>query len=337
MSDEQPELPEEKPELDDVDRAVADVREKRLGKPLARPASRGRIVAVGLLIALFIYLLLPASPPPAPVAPATPVHVNVPAAPPAPPPVPQRQYEESIGPPVPPIVAKPAKRRYEGKAVIALVIDDCGISNSQTGPALDLPVEATLAFLPYGRATPKMSAAAQERGHDVMLHLPMQPLGHDDPGPDAILTTLTAEEITRRATAALEAVPGAIGVNNHMGSAATADPIVMRAVMQALADKNVFFLDSYTNSRSVGYKTALAAGLSAARRDVFLDDTITPEAINAQLERLEIVAHKQGSAIAIGHPHPATLEALRNWLPTIGEKGLSLVRIKDLTVKGDKQ
>ena len=315
------------------------LRDKRV--PVPETASRGRFVGVGLLVAGLIYALAVIFAPPKEAPMPAPVQVALPEAPQIPlppPPAPVehiRQYEEAIGPPlyVPPVPKPVIRHTTNGKVQIALVLDDCGISNTQTGPTIDLPKEITLSFLPYGRATPGMSKRAIEAGHDVMLHMPMQPVGHDDPGPNPITPRLAPEIIKERIDSALADVPGAVGMNNHMGSAATADGATMAAVMQDLKDKDIFFLDSYTSAKSQAYAAAVEAGIRTTRRDVFLDDTISAEAITAQLDRLEKVAAKQGAAIAIGHPHPLTMELLKNWLATLPEKGIELIRVKDLARK----
>ncbi len=260
----------------------------------------------------------------------TPIPIVVTIAVTPPPVIPQAslpQYEAAIGPPMPPLAPLPHKT---GRAEVALVIDDCGISSTQTMPALALPPEVTLSFLPYGSATRSLAQQAKGKGHDVFLHMPMQPIGHDNPGPDALVPGLDAATARSRVIAALDRVPGAIGMNNHMGSAATADAVLMQAIMPVLAEQHLLFLDSYTSPKSVAYQTAQQAGVTTARRDIFLDDTITPEAIAAQLQLLEKRAKKQGHAIAIGHPHPETLAALTQWLAEAPGRGITLVRARDL-------
>lgn len=311
-----------------------------------KPASAlaGWIVMAAIMLGIILYvadMVVTALQPVMPEPPKVQVTVTPPPAAPVAAPaivIPPAQYAESIGPqweekgpPAPPPKPSVKRETYTGIAHVALVIDDCGMSTGQTLPALDLPHEATLSFLPWGRATPSLAAKAKAEGFDVLLHMPMQPKGNADPGVGAIVPGQTAEEITKRLEAGIAAVPQAIGMNNHMGSAATSDTPTMQAVMADLkTHPNLFFLDSYTDAHSVAYKTALAAGIRTVRRDVFLDDDLSRAAVDIQLERLVKIAHKQGTAIAIGHPHPNTLAALKEFLAKRSENGIELVRLKTL-------
>jgi polysaccharide deacetylase 2 family uncharacterized protein YibQ len=129
----------------------------------------------------------------------------------------------------------------------------------------------------------------------------------------------------------LDAVPNATGVNNHMGSVLTANADAMRVVMGELAQRRLFFLDSRTTAKTVAYRLAREAGVPSAERDVFLDDIAEKKAIAAQLARLEALAQRHGTAVAIGHPYPETVESLLEWLPTLAEKDLALVPASQLT------
>ena len=152
-------------------------------------------------------------------------------------------------------------------------------------------------------------------------------------GPQALTIGLDAQLVTARIDAALARIPHAVGVNNHMGSAATADAPLMQVVMTTLKHKNLFFVDSYTNSASVAFQAAKTAGIPAAQRDVFLDNEPTQQAVMQQLQRLEQAAQSQGQAIAIGHPYPTTMAALQNWLKGLDSRGIKLVSITELLEK----
>lgn len=284
-----------------------------------------------LMLAALGWLIIQGTPPRKSPMPTV---ISVATTPPpvtAPKPVlPPAQYEAAIGPAMPPLQPlHGAAGNAGGAPKVAIVIDDCGISAAQTTPAINLPPEVTLTFLPYGLATRAMAQQAEARGHDVFLHMPMQPIGHDNPGPEALMPGLDPEVARSRVIAALARVPGAIGMNNHMGSAATADLPLMHAIMPVLAGRHLLFLDSYTSAKSIAYQAAQQAGVASARRDIFLDDTITPEAIARQLQSLEKRAKKQGYAIAIGHPHPETMTALARWIAEAPGKGITLARAKD--------
>lgn len=208
---------------------------------------------------------------------------------------------------------------------IALVIDDLGSDVEATRRAIHLPAAVTLSFLPYPVATPGLAHDAEQVGHQVLVHVPMEPEGRDDPGPHALLTGLSAEEIARRLSWALARVPGFSGVNNHMGSRFTADRTALVPVVEMLADRHIFFLDSKTTPNSVVVALAHAFGVASAARDVFLDDEQTEGSVDAQLALTERIARAQGIAIAIGHPHATTLTALEKWLAQL--HGFDLVPV----------
>ncbi len=211
------------------------------------------------------------------------------------------------------------------RPALAVIVDDLGPNAPATRRTIRLPGPLTLAFLPYGESTPELAREARAAGHQVFLHLAMEPLGGEDPGPMALLSSLAPEELRRRLSWALGRVPGAAGVNNHMGSRLTADARAMAVVMGELGRLGLPFVDSLTTGASVAARVALAGGVPTTVRDVFLDNDPAPAAILAQLERAERLARRTGSAVAIGHPYPSTLQVLAHWLPGAVERGLRLV------------
>jgi uncharacterized protein len=219
---------------------------------------------------------------------------------------------------------------HSGRPRIAIVIDDCGLSVFGTRAAMELPAEVTLSFLPYGEMSHSLAVAARQRGHSIMLHMPMQPMGDKDPGPEALTVNLDAPEITARLQRAFAALPAVDGMNNHMGSRFTADAAGMAPVLHEVKTRGIFFLDSVTSGQSVAAQLAQQAGIPSLKRNVFLDDSLDPTAITGQLRHLEIVAERHGAAIAIGHPHAVTLGILKPWLNTLSARGFELVRVGDL-------
>lgn len=218
-----------------------------------------------------------------------------------------------------------ARRRVEASPALTVILDDLGLSAPATRRAIRLPGPLTLAFLPYGELVGDLAREAEAAGHEVFLHLAMEPLGQEDPGPMALLSGLGADELRRRLHWAFGRVPGAVGVNNHMGSRLTADARAMAVVMGELARLGLPFVDSMTTPASVAGRVALAGGVPTTARDVFLDNDPAAPAILAQLERAERLARRTGSAVAIGHPYPTTLQVLAAWLPRAAERGLRLV------------
>lgn len=211
------------------------------------------------------------------------------------------------------------------RPVIALVMDDAGIDPQLTRRAMALGIPLTLSFLPYADQTPELAMMAAGQGHAVFLHMPMEPFGLEDPGPGALNRYLPPEETARRVNAALERVPGAIGLNNHMGSAFTADSAAMRAALAPLAGRDLIFLDSLTSGQSRAGQAARELGLTTLRRDIFIDHDAGE--IATMLDALVEEAHRRGQAIAIGHPRPGTLDALENWLGTEAARSVRFVTI----------
>lgn len=209
--------------------------------------------------------------------------------------------------------------------MIAIVIDDMGIDRPRSMRAVDLPAPLTLSYLPYGKDLEGQTALARFKGHELMVHLPMEPSGSADPGPDALKTDLDERELRRRIAANLSHFGAYVGVNNHMGSKFTASRPGMEIVIDEMKKRGLLFLDSRTSAQSVGAELASAAGVPNASRNVFLDDVLSSDNVWHQLGEVEKAAKRNGYAIAIGHPHDNTLNALAQWLPGLREKGLVLV------------
>ena len=211
------------------------------------------------------------------------------------------------------------------KAAVAIVMDDLGPDVTATRQAISLPSAVTMSFLPYAPDVAELARAAEARGHEVIVHVPMQPLGPENPGPMALGVNLSAAENQRRLSWDLSRVPGADGINNHMGSRFTADRTALVPVLEQLSKTGDFFFDSRTTARTVVVPLARAFGILSAGRDVFLDDIQRKRYVLGQLRLLKQVAVRNGVAIAIGHPHPATIQAIRWWLAH--QRGLDFVRL----------
>jgi polysaccharide deacetylase 2 family uncharacterized protein YibQ len=220
---------------------------------------------------------------------------------------------------------------------VAIVIDDFGNNSSEAARAmmsLDYPI--TVSILPGCPHTESMAEAARRSGKEIMAHVPMEPQGfpENDPGEGALRTNGTREQIESALRAALDGVPHAVGVNNHMGSSFTASRIPMRVVMQMLKRRGLYFLDSMTTPESVGVLEAERAGVPAARNRMFIDSPIDEMGRmdpDAQLEELMEIARELGSAVGIGHPYPETLRALETALPAMEREGVELVFVSELT------
>ncbi len=213
--------------------------------------------------------------------------------------------------------------------MIAIVLDDLGLNRRGARRAIGLPAPLTLAFMTYAEELDRMTADARAAGHELMLHMPMEPRSKSyDPGPNVLRTELSQKELARRLHWGLGRFGHFVGVNNHMGSRFTASPKGMAQVMRELRTRGLLFLDSVTSGGSVGAAMARRAGVPYAQRDVFLDNEWNDRgAIRRQLKKLEAVARRRGYAVGIGHPHRATLDVLAEWLPKARARGFALVPI----------
>lgn len=221
--------------------------------------------------------------------------------------------------------AEPAPRGAVGQ--LAVVLDDAGNSLEVCTQARALPVDVAFAVLPNAPHAPAVAACLAAQGREILLHLPMQPVEEagGGPGPDAVEVGLSAAEVGARLQRALGRVPGAAGVNNHMGSLATTDVTTMEALAAALRPTGLYFLDSRTSPESVAETAMRDAGVPVLRRDVFLDVVDDPVAVRRALAEAVELAGQHGRAVAIGHVHPATLQTLGGELPRLASR-VRLVR-----------
>lgn len=209
----------------------------------------------------------------------------------------------------------------DAPARVAIVLDDCGqrLDLMQRAVRIDVPLTfAVIPHLEHSRASAELAAAA---GHEVIVHQPMEPEGHPAFDPDgAIVTGMGASEVRDVLARSLASVPHAVGMNNHMGSRATASPTLMGHVLGAVAATPgprgpLYFLDSRTSAETVALDTARRLGVPTARRHVFLDNEDDPVHVRRQLEELLATAREEGEAIGIGHLKPVTLTVLDAVLP----------------------
>lgn len=218
---------------------------------------------------------------------------------------------------------------------IAILIDDLGHDLAAGERVLALPRAIGVAVLPqtpYARAL-SLRAAAEDR--DLLLHLPLESLDAAELGPGGIAAGASPRVFEQVVAAGMESVPGAKGVNNHMGSLLTQAAGSMRLLMGALRNRGMYFVDSYTTERSVALRVAQESGVPATRRDVFLDpaptESASPDAVIAeQWQRLLELARKRGVALAIGHPNPTTLAWLERELPSLSARGYELIKVSEV-------
>ncbi|HBH7062650.1 TPA: divergent polysaccharide deacetylase family protein [Enterobacter cloacae] len=216
---------------------------------------------------------------------------------------------------------------YAGK--LAIVIDDFGYRPHYENQVLAMPAAISVAVLPNAPHAREMATKAHNSGHQVLIHLPMAPISKQPLEKDTLRPEMSSDEIDRIIRDAYNKVPYAVGLNNHMGSAMTSSLYGMLKVMQALERYNLYFLDSMTIGNSQAMRAAQGTGVKVIKRKVFLDDTQNEADISMQFNRAVQLARRNGSAIAIGHPHPSTVRVLQQMLPTL-PSDITLVRPSDL-------
>ena len=215
---------------------------------------------------------------------------------------------------------------------IAIIIDDLGYHFEAGRRAIDLPGPVAYAVLPATPSGQRLARIAHERGKEVLLHLPLQSVDHSGPAePGALMLDMSRTIFQAAFADAIAAVPYAVGVSSHRGSLLTRHPGHMGWLMEAIRRReDLFFIDSYTTHESIALQIAAETGVTAIRRDVFLDHDRATGAVVRELDRLKAIAHKRGTAVAIGHPFPETLEVLERELPKLREQGFELVSISEL-------
>jgi uncharacterized protein len=217
-----------------------------------------------------------------------------------------------------------------GRPKLAIVIDDLGNDRAQADALFRLSYILTLSVLPHEANSGEIAEEAHRRGYEVMLHLPMASNSGDKDEAIELHPGMASADVEKTFSAMLETVPYASGVNNHEGSLGTSDQKLMDELMPMLRQRNLFFIDSRTTAATVAESAAHAAGVATARRNVFLDDEQSVAATRKQFALAIRDAKEKGSALAIGHPHPTTLEALGEMLPEAERQGVRLVFASDL-------
>lgn len=221
----------------------------------------------------------------------------------------------------PPVHARPP-------ALIAIIIDDIGYNDALAERALALPGPVSYSILPGLPNSARYADNAHARKRDVLLHMPMEPVGDQPMGPGGITVDMTPGEITAALDSGLQTVPGAIGVSNHMGSRFTGDREAMQRFLSSMKrHPGLFFLDSLTTPDTWVRPIAAQLQIPVLSRDIFLDNERSEEKISAQFDKLLVLAQKRGRALAIAHPYPETLEFLEQRLHALKTGPVRLVPV----------
>lgn len=220
----------------------------------------------------------------------------------------------------------------KGKARLAIVLDDFGYNRDIIERFNAMAIPLTYAVIPYKEYSTTAAELGYEAGKEIMIHLPMESISHENAEAITINTSMTAEQIRGITNNAVAAIPHAVGMNNHQGSQATADRNVMRVVLQEMKKHGLFYVDSRTNSASVGVSTARALGVPTGANELFLDNDSDVGAIENRLAQAGRIAlqSSEGYAIVIGHARPNTATALRTMIPRLQAQGIEFVFVRQL-------
>jgi polysaccharide deacetylase 2 family uncharacterized protein YibQ len=233
--------------------------------------------------------------------------------------------------PVPSPTPKP-QPAPDARGRLAILLDDGGQKMDLVPKAAALPTEVGFAILPFLPKSAETATALHQAGHEIWLHLPMEPENYpkNDPGPGAVLMAMNSDELRMAVHSAINNIPHVVGVNNHMGSKATADLKTMTWIMQELKSREMAFIDSRTTVNTVAEEAARAQGVPTSRRHVFLDNERSAPAIRAQLDEAVYRCRLEGEIIAIGHLDRVTVQVLFEELPGLPALGADLVKPTDL-------
>jgi uncharacterized protein len=228
--------------------------------------------------------------------------------------------------------AKPPEHPQPERAgLLSIIIDDAGYSLGELQAFLDLPVPLTISVLPNLPHSTEAARRVLAAGKELILHCPMEPMGGDNPGPGALYTGESTATTTELLDAAFASVPGAMGMNNHMGSKATADTALMTDVIGYLKNRGLLFIDSRTTPDTVGARIAREQGVRGTQRDVFIDDITTDAEISRAFEKGVEEARDHGTAVLIGHvQNRGVIDILRGSVTAIAAQGARFARLTDV-------
>lgn len=218
----------------------------------------------------------------------------------------------------------------EPRGTVVLIIDDMGYQLRNGMAMVDLPGKLNLAVLPHTPHGPQLAEAGHATGKEILLHAPMSNRAGEPIERGALSPSMTREVFDRTLDAALDAVPHVRGVNNHMGSELTEQPLQMGWVMQALLRRELYFVDSRTSAATVAAHTAADFSVPHLSRSVFLDNDRSQPAIDHFFGLLLARAEADGIAVGIGHPYPETAAFLRAAIPRLPCRGVRLALVSEV-------
>lgn len=224
----------------------------------------------------------------------------------------------------------PPRPLRAGAPKIVFVIDDIGHSIESLDSFRRLGNRVTYAILPFLKYSVYFDRLSAETGAEIILHMPLESVKDTIPGPGLIRTNMSNDYVLDILDRELNLLPHCVGVNNHMGSKGTADPWLMELILKRLKQRNMIFMDSMTTAQSVARQVGSMIGLPVLKRDIFLDNDDSPEAIRGQVRLLAGIARKRGYAIGIGHYHANTIKVLSEEIPRLEKEGFQMIALRDI-------
>ena len=285
------------------------------------------LAAVVAVVAIVAHYLIPAKPPSSPAPIKTPPAIKIPS--------PTKKPTFEIYPEVEATIEKPVTKPLippEHKLPrVAIIIDDLGYDRKIAEKFLELDVAFTFSILPFSPFQKKIARRAHEKGREVMLHLPMEPMEYPsvDPGQGTLLASMSPDQLISQLERNLDTLPGIKGVNNHMGSKLTAESTQLYQIFSILKKRGLFFVDSRTTAKTLCKPSARMFKVPFAQRDIFIDHHQQPEFIRNQIKELIETARRQGEAVGIAHPYSTTYTVLKEMLPEL-KKSVEVVPASEL-------
>jgi len=214
---------------------------------------------------------------------------------------------------------------------VAFIIDDLGYETEVAKKMIELEFPVTLSILPFLQYSEFIAEEGRKNNQEIMLHLPMEPSNSSaNPGPGAIKSYMSEEEIRQSVRDCILNFPYITGVNNHMGSKITEDRKIMEIILEEIGELNLFFIDSMTTKDSIAYEVAQEMGIKTAVRSIFLDNENDMEYIKGQMLVVQETALREGEAIAIGHSRINTFYVLKRMIPELIKAGIEIVPVSEL-------
>ena len=214
-------------------------------------------------------------------------------------------------------------------AQVAIIIDDIGYRQTDSA-VLSLPSSITLSVLPHTPLGKEIAQLANDSGHEIMLHLPMQALNGKKQGPGGLTNKMDEQEFKQTVAYALESIPNVKGVNNHMGSLLTQMSEQMIWLMESLKQRDNYFVDSVTTRYTKAGEMANKLDVPQLKRQIFLDNDVSEAALERQFQQIIQQANNEGQVVVIAHPYPETIHFLKNNLGRLQQQGLTLVKTSQL-------